>query len=110
MARAKGKGLVGKLQDAGEEAMSRIVQAPAVGNVVLSAGHMGERLEELQLKLRGLEGVEKRLKALERKVAALEKAQSPAAPRKPAAKPRAAAKPRPSSSATAKQPGPVAGP
>lgn len=102
MAKARGKGIVGKLQDAGEEAISKIVQAPAVGNVVLSASHMGERLEELQLKLRGLEGVEKRLKTLERKVAALEKAAAPPAPKKPAAKPR----PKPA----AKKPGPVSGP
>jgi TolA-binding protein len=108
MARARApKTLIEKLQDAGEEAIHKVAEAPAVGRVVEGATGMKDRLDELTLKVRGLEGIEKRLRDLEKKVDQLSKAQkaTPAAkrPRTAAAKPAA-------KKAAAKKPGAVPGP
>src|SRR3954471_13428163 len=109
MARARTtKNLIGKLQDAGEEALAKVAEAPGVGRVVESASGMKDRLDDLTLRVRGLEGIDKRLNDLEKKVEQLAKAQK-AHPAKPsAAKPsRAKAAPK---KTPAKKPDAVAGP
>jgi hypothetical protein len=105
--RTKPKGLIEKLADAGEEALSRVADAPVVGRVVESASGVKERLDELTLKVRGLEGIEKRVQELERRVDELSKASKPAAARPSAARRTTAAKKTPTRS---KKPGPVTGP
>jgi TolA-binding protein len=111
MARASApKKVIEKLQDAGQEAIAKVVDTPAVGRVVGGATGMKERLDDLTLKVRGLEGIEKRLQDLEKKVEQLAKAQKP-----PAAKPSAASRSRSATKpaakpAPAKKPGPVPGP
>jgi hypothetical protein len=111
-ARTKPKNLIEKLADAGEEALAKVADAPVVGKVVESATGVKDRLDELTHKVRGLEGIEKRVKELERKVEQLQKASKPAAARPAAARrTTAAAKPTAAPKKTttaAKKPGRVA--
>jgi hypothetical protein len=82
------KDLLSRLADAGEEAIQRIAKAPGGENVLKAVNASRDRIDELQKRVRGIEGLEKRVAALEKKVAALSK---PAKP-KPASAPRAAKK------------------
>jgi hypothetical protein len=60
--------LLHRLADKGEEAISRLADVPAADRVLNVASGMGKRLDEMQRKLRGLESLEKRVAALERRV------------------------------------------
>jgi hypothetical protein len=83
------KDLLSRLADAGEEAIQRLAKAPGGENVLKAVNASRDRIDELQKRVRGIEGLEKRVAALEKKVDALSK---PARP-KPAATPTAAKKP-----------------
>jgi len=90
------KDLLSRLADAGEEAIQRLAKAPGGENVVKAVNASRDRIDELQKRVRGIEGLEKRVAALEKKVDALSKpsrtkpAATPTAAKKPAArKPRA---------------------
>lgn len=86
---AERKDLLGRLSDAGEDAISKVGEMPGASRITSAFSAMRDRMDELQRRLRGLEDVEKRLAALERKVeelkAAKPKPRSTTA-RKPAAK------------------------
>jgi polyhydroxyalkanoate synthesis regulator phasin len=60
--------LLGKLADFGEEAIQRLSDAPGGDRLVGALNATRERVDELQKRVRGLETLEKRLSALERKV------------------------------------------
>jgi polyhydroxyalkanoate synthesis regulator phasin len=83
------KDLLSRLADAGEEAIQRLAKAPGGENVVKAVNASRDRIDELQKRVRGIEGLEKRVAALEKKVDALSKPSRP----KPAATPTAAKKP-----------------
>jgi hypothetical protein len=68
MAQRGQKDLLHKLADKGEEAISKLADVPAADKVLNAASGMGKRLDEMQRKLRGLESLEKRVAALERRV------------------------------------------
>jgi hypothetical protein len=68
MAQRGQKDLLHKLADKGEEAISKLADVPAADKVLNAASGMGKRLDETQRKLRGLESLEKRVAALERRV------------------------------------------
>lgn len=87
------KDLLTKLADAGEEALSRLTDAPGVEKMTAFATSTRDRLDELTKRVRGIEALEARLAKLEKQVAALSgtKAKSPAkrstarkTPKKPA--------------------------
>ncbi len=84
------KDLLSRLADAGEDAIQRLAKAPGGENVVKALNVSRDRIDELQKKVRGIDELEKRIAALEKKVDSLSK---PAA-RRPAAKRPAAAKPK----------------
>jgi hypothetical protein len=66
-----GNDLLTRLADAGEEAIGRLAKLPG-GEQLTSAIHtMRERTDDLQKRVRGLEGLEKRVEKLEKQVAAL---------------------------------------
>ena len=76
-----GQNLLGKLADAGEEAIQKVGDIPGLTRVTQTVGTLRERMDDLQRRVRGLEDVERRLAALERKVdelAAAKTARSPA--------------------------------
>lgn len=67
MARAQ-KDLLSRLADAGEEAMHRLSEAPGADRLLGVANSLRERVDELQRRMRNVEGLEHRLEVLERRV------------------------------------------
>jgi hypothetical protein len=65
---ARRNDLLGKLADFSEEAIQRLGDAPGADRLVGALNATRERVDELQKRVRGLEGLEKRLADLERKV------------------------------------------
>jgi hypothetical protein len=70
---ARRNDLFGKLADLSEEAMQRLSDAPGGERLVGALNATRDRVDELQKRVRGLENLEKRLAALERKVEKLGK-------------------------------------
>ena len=72
MARPRQKTLVSRLADAGEEAIQRLADAPGADRFMGAITSMRERMDDMQKKLRGLDELDTRVQALERRVDALE--------------------------------------
>ncbi len=70
---AESQNILGRLADAGEEAISKVSEMPALHRLAATMTTLRERSDEMQKRLRGLDDVEKRLTALEKKVDALAK-------------------------------------
>jgi uncharacterized protein involved in exopolysaccharide biosynthesis len=73
MARSGQKDLLTRLTDAGEAAIKAIGDAPGADRFLGAANALRDRLDELQRRVRGLEGLEQRLAELERTVERLAK-------------------------------------
>ena len=73
MADEKRTDLLGKLAELSEEAIQRLQDAPGGDRVVGTMNAMKDRLDELQRRVRGVDELETRLSALERKVEKLAK-------------------------------------
>ena len=73
MAEDKRNDLFGKLAELSEDAIHRLQEAPGGDRVVGSLNAMRDRLDELQRRVRGVDELEQRLTALERKVDRLAK-------------------------------------
>jgi hypothetical protein len=76
MARARRNDLLGKLADLSEDAIQRLSDAPGADRVAGALNATRDRVDDLQRRVRGLEELEKRLAALERKVDKLSKSDS----------------------------------
>jgi hypothetical protein len=87
------KDLITKLADRGEDVVGKLGDFPAAQRLVEAAGGMRERVDELQRRLRGLDALETRVAALEKKVDQLSGPPKRATARKPAAKKPAVKKP-----------------
>src|SRR3954453_690486 len=74
MATARRSDLLGRLADLSEEAIQRLTEVPGADRAVGALNALRERTDELQRRVRGLEGMEQRLDALERKGEKLSKA------------------------------------
>jgi hypothetical protein len=81
------KDILARVQDLGEEALHKLAEVPGGSKFLEMANQSRTRLDEMQKRLRGLDVLEERVDALERKLEALTK--------KPAAKKPAAKKPAP---------------
>jgi hypothetical protein len=81
-----------KLADRGEEVIGKLGEMPGAQRLLESANVLKERADELQKKIRGLDALEGRVAALERKVDALSKSSGA---KKPAPKRTAKPKPKP---------------
>ena len=68
MASRKQKGLIGKIADAGEEALHRVTDMAGAEKVMEAVHGMRDRLDDVQKRLVGLDAIEKRLAALEQRV------------------------------------------
>ena len=78
------KDLVARLSGAGEEAMQRLVAMPGGKALVDTAQSLRERLDDLAVKIRAVDPLEKRVTELEKRLDALErKAARKKAPAKP---------------------------
>jgi uncharacterized small protein (DUF1192 family) len=60
--------LIGKLADRGEDVVGRISDFPAAQRLVDAAAGFKELVDDLQRRLRGVDELEKRVAALEKKV------------------------------------------
>ena len=69
MAQRRQRNFVERLADVGEEAMQRIGGAD---RLVGALGSVRERVDDLQKRVRGLEGLDKRLTAVERRLDKIE--------------------------------------
>lgn len=76
MAEPKRNDLLGRLAELSEEAMNRLQDAPGGDRVVGTMNAMRDRVDELQRRVRGIDELERRLSALERKVDKLSKSSS----------------------------------
>jgi hypothetical protein len=65
--------LLGKLAELSEEAIHRLQEAPGGDRLVGTMNAMRDRVDELQRRVRGIDELESRLSALERKVEKLAK-------------------------------------
>jgi hypothetical protein len=65
------KDLLTKLADAGEEALSRLTDGPAVDRMTAFATSTRDRLDELTKRVRGIDALEARVAKLEKQIAAL---------------------------------------
>jgi len=80
------KDLMTRLADAGEEALHRLSELPGGQRALTAVNDLRTRVDDLTKKVRGIDALEVRVAKLEKEVAALKKAKTPArrpAPRKP---------------------------
>ena len=68
--------LLGRLADLSEDAIQRLSDAPGADRILGALNSLRDRTDELQKRVRGLEDLEKRLAAVERKVDKLSKSDS----------------------------------
>ncbi|HZP74190.1 MAG TPA: hypothetical protein VFA97_12520 [Gaiellaceae bacterium] len=68
------KSTLDRLTTLGEEVLGKASQNPNLSRVVQSAVQLRDRVDELQKRVRGLEGLEKRLAEVEGRLAKLERA------------------------------------
>jgi polyhydroxyalkanoate synthesis regulator phasin len=95
VADTKQRNIVERLADIGEEAIQRIGSAPGGDRLLAAMANMRDRVDDLQKRVRGLEGLDTRVAELERRIEKLE------------GKPHASAgKSSSSSSSTPKRPAP----
>ena len=87
------KDILARVQDLGEEALHKLAEAPGAAKFLEMANQSRTRLDEMQKRLRGLDVLEERVDALERKLDELTSKPKPAAGKKSAAK-KAAPKPK----------------
>jgi hypothetical protein len=76
MAGARRQDILGKLAGMSEDAIQRLAEVPGADRAVSAMNTLRDRTDELQRRVRGLEGLEHRIEALERKVDKLAKAPS----------------------------------
>lgn len=72
MAQPKQQSIVERLADLGEEAIQRIGNAPGGDRVLAAMAGTRDRLDDLQKRVRGLETLDKRVAAIERRLDKLE--------------------------------------
>jgi hypothetical protein len=79
------KDLLGRLADLSEDAIQRLGDVPGADRALGAVNSLRDRTDELQRRVRGLEGLEQRIAALEKKVDKLAKA-SGSSSQRPSAK------------------------
>ena len=75
---AKDRDFVTRLADKGEEALHRITELPGGQRAVSAVNDLRNGVDELAKKVRGIDALEARIAKLEKEVAALKKAKTPA--------------------------------
>lgn len=72
------KDLMTRLADAGEEALQRIAELPGGQRALTAVNDLRARVDDLTKKVRGIDALEERVAKLEKELAALKKAKTPA--------------------------------
>jgi uncharacterized small protein (DUF1192 family) len=70
------KDFVGRLADAGEEALQKLTELPGGQRVASAMNDLRARVDDLSRKVRGIDELQTRVAKLEREVAALKKSRS----------------------------------
>jgi uncharacterized protein YceH (UPF0502 family) len=81
------KDFLQRLADAGDDALQRLSELPGGQKALSAVNDLRTRVDDMTKKVRGIDALEARIAKLEKEVAALKKAKTPArrqAPRKPA--------------------------
>jgi hypothetical protein len=86
--------LFSKLADRGEDVVGKITEMPAAQRLLDAGMQLKDRVDELQKKVRGLDALEQRVAALEKKVDQLGRS-SRTAPKRAPAQRKASAKKKP---------------
>jgi hypothetical protein len=73
----RNKDLMGRLADLSEASIQRLSEAPIADRAVQALKGLADRVDELQRRTRGVEELEKRLTALEKRVEYLARAKAP---------------------------------
>jgi phage-related minor tail protein len=73
VATARRGDLLGRLADLSEDAIQRLSDVPGADRALSAVNTLRDRTDELQRRVRGLEALEQRIAALERKVEKLSK-------------------------------------
>lgn len=68
-----GKNPLSQLASLGEEALGKLAQNPTTHRAIQSALQMKDRVDDLSKRVRGLEAMDKRLSAIERRLDKLDK-------------------------------------
>jgi uncharacterized protein YceH (UPF0502 family) len=84
---ASEKDFVSRLADAGEEALQRIADLPGGQKALTAVNDLRARVDEMAKKVRGIDALEARVAKLEKELAALKKAKSPARRQTPPRRP-----------------------
>jgi outer membrane murein-binding lipoprotein Lpp len=79
--------LVGRLADAGEEALQRLAELPGGKTALNAVNDLRSRVDDLGKRVRGIEDLEARVAKLERDLSALRKAKAPSRRRATTRKP-----------------------
>jgi hypothetical protein len=77
------KDLITRLTDAGEDAIQRLGELPGGKTMVEAAATFRARLDDLATRIRAIDPLEKRVSAVEKRLAALERKGTKAGPRTP---------------------------
>ena len=78
-AKQQEKDFVGRLADAGEEALQKLAELPGGNRVLNGLNDLRTRVDELGKKVRGMDELEKRVTRLEKQLEELKPPRSPAA-------------------------------
>jgi len=72
------KDLVARLAEAGEEALQRLAELPGGQRALTAVNELRARVDDLGKKVRGIDALEARIAKLEKEIATLKKAKTPA--------------------------------
>src|SRR5437588_4645465 len=71
--RTQEKDVIARLADAGEEALQRLAELPGGKSMVKAMGDVRDRLDDVAVKLRRLDPLERRVSAIEKRLDSLQK-------------------------------------
>ncbi|RDI74692.1 hypothetical protein Gocc_1581 [Gaiella occulta] len=75
--------VIARLASRGEQTIAKLADLPGGSKALKAVNDLRARVDELGRKVRGVDALERRVAKLEKELAALKRAQKPAAPRAP---------------------------
>jgi hypothetical protein len=93
--RTKEKDVITRLADAGEEALQRLAELPGGKSMLKTMGDVRDRLDDMAVKLRKLDPLQRRVSAIEKRLDSLEKPKASTTPRSTTARKSSARPKRP---------------
>jgi hypothetical protein len=75
--RTQEKDVIARLADAGEEALQRLAELPGGKSMLKTMGDVRDRLDDMAVKVRKLDPLQRRVSAIEKRLDSLEKPKAP---------------------------------